>query len=146
MSFANAIKAWEEKTLQQANTSVTKAFSSAGIDLVTLTQNINFGGYSKGHIANNWQASVGSPTLTATNAADLSGAASLSSIASFEASKAFYRQDNVAYISNGVSYAYRADKLGWPSGEGTNGWVWSGRVGAYGFTGKAINNLKGKYM
>lgn len=148
MSFAAAIKAFEEKALLSANHSVSKAFQYLGTQAVDLTKDgkINIGGHSNGDIANNWHPSVGQPNVVIPNGPDLSGSFSMQRINSFAASFAFYRTDNVVYLTNVMNYSYRADKVGWPAGKGTNGWTWSGRVGPYGFTGQAINNLKGKYQ
>jgi hypothetical protein len=148
MGFADDIKKWELKALEAANTSVCKAFEKLGVNLVDLTGNgnINIGGYSNGDIANNWHVSVGALTTVVPNAPDLAGTASLSRIKSLTAARPFYGKDNVVFLTNVMNYSYRADKVGWPMGQGTNGWVWSGRVPAYGFTSRAVNNLKGAYI
>lgn len=149
MSFAAAIKAFEEKALLSANTSVSRAFQYLGTQAVDLTANgkINIGKFSNGDIANNWHISVGQPNVVIPNGPDLSGSASLQRINSFAISMAFYKTDNVVYLTNVMNYSYRANFVGWPKGPGTNGWTWSGNVPVgYGFVGNAINNLKGKYM
>lgn len=148
MDFAAKIKAFEEKALLAANTSVCKAFESLGVDLVNLTSNgnINYGGFSNGDIANNWHVSVGGLTMVVPNGPDLTGSSSLSRIKSLAQESQFYKKDNTVYLTNVMNYSYRANFLGWPSGPGTNGWNWTGEVKAYGFLGKALNNLKGKYM
>lgn len=148
MSFAASIKAFEEKALLKANKNVSIAFQYLGTQSVDLTANgkINIGGHSNGDIANNWHWSVGAPNIVIPNGPDITGSASLARIQSFATSMAFYRQDNIVYLNNVMNYAYRADKVGWPMGRGTNGWFWSGRVPVgYGFVGQAVNNLKGKY-
>lgn len=148
MGFADSIKAFEQKALEAANTSVCKAFESLGVNLVDLTGNgnINIGGYSNGDIANNWHVSIGGiPEMVVPNAPDLSGYSSLSRIKSLAAAKPFYKQDNKVFLTNVMNYSYRADKLGWPTEDSTNGWVWTGKIKAYGFTSIAINNLKGAY-
>lgn len=148
MGFAEDVKKFEQKALLAANTSVCKAFESLGLNLVELTGhgNINIGGYSNGDIANNWHVSIGGiPEIVVPNAPDPSGIASLSRIKSLAAAKPFYNHDNVVYLTNVMNYSYRADKLGWPVEQSTNGWIWSGKVKAYGFTSQAINNFKGAY-
>lgn len=148
MDFAAQIKAFEEKALLAANASVCKAFTTLGTNLVSLTSGnqINYGGFSNGDIANNWHVSIGSLTMVMPNGPDKSGSASLSRIQSLPQQAPFYKKDNTVFLTNVMNYAYRADKLGWPLGVGTNDWNWSGRVKAYGFTDKAIINLKGKYQ
>lgn len=149
MSFAAAIKAWEEKALLAANQSVCNAFEQLGVENVTLTSygRINIGGHSNGDIANNWYVTEGSPSSAAPNGPDLSGSASLARIRAIYATKPFYRKDSTVYLTNVMNYSYRANWLGWPKGQGTNNWIWSGRVPAgYGFIGTSLNNLKGKYL
>lgn len=149
MSFAAAIKAFEEKALLKANHNVTQAFISLGTNSVTLTQNINLGGYSNGDIANNWHVSYGAVNVPIPNGPDLSGAASLARINSVAQSMEFYRKDSKIFLTNAMGYSYRANFLGWRAGPGTNGWTWVNNIKAgtgYGFVGIAINNLKGKYM
>lgn len=147
MSFAAAIKAFEEKALLQANKSVCKAFEYLGTQSVDLTKDgkINIGGFSNGDIANNWHVSVGGLTMVVPNGPDLSGAASLARIRSLEGSLPFYKKDNTVFLTNVMPYSFRANYLGWPLGKGTNNWNWTGKVLAYGFVGQAIGNLKGKY-
>lgn len=146
MGFADSIKAWEEKALLAANKSVLTAIDVVGTDLTILTGDINYGKYSQGHIANNWHISINTPELSVDSPPNRAGSASFARIKAFADSQAFYRKDAVAYISNGVNYSYRVNYLGFPKGPGTNGWTWTGRVVAYGFIGKALNNLRGKYM
>lgn len=146
MSFGAAVAAWVEKAEKNTNTSICKAFESVGVDLVELTKDINYGGFSNGDITNNWHVSVGGLTMVIPNGPDLTGASSLNRIRSLARDMPFYKKDNVVYITNVMNYAYRADKLGWPKGPGTNGWNWTGNVKAYGFVDKSLLNLKGKYM
>lgn len=148
MSFAAAIKAFEEKALLTANRRVSYAFEYLGTQSVDLTSNgkISIGGFSNGDIANNWHPSVGQPNIVVPNGPDLSGSASLARIKSFANSFTFYRQDATVYLTNVMNYSYRANYLGWPAGKGTNGWTWTGKVPkGYGFVGQAINNLKGVF-
>jgi hypothetical protein len=146
MSFANAIKAFEEKALLAANKSMCNAFEYLAIENVVLTGDINIRGYSDGDIANNWHVSIGAtPVMVTPNGPDRSGSASLSRIKALASSMPFYRKDNTVCLTNVMGYSYRADKIGWPVEQSTNGWVWTGKAVAYNFTVRAINNLKGKY-
>jgi len=147
MSFAAAIKAFEEKANLQMNKSVLSAFEHLSLSNIKLTQNINIGGYSDGDITNNWYMSTGAPEMAVPNGPDITSSASLSRLQSFLATKPFYGKDNVVFLTNVMNYSYRANYTGWPEGQGTNGWVWAGNVpNGYGFVGKSINNLRGKYM
>jgi hypothetical protein len=147
MGFADQIKAFEHKANRAANDSPCKAFEHLGVNLVELTKEMKVGGFSDGDIANNWHVSIGGLTMVIPNGPDLNGTASLSRIKSLSREMPFYMKDNVVFLTNVMNYSYRADKIGWqPEGLGTNGWYWTGKVGAYGFTSKALNNLKGKYF
>lgn len=145
MSFEAAIRAFEAKAKKAMNDSVCKAFEYLATENVRLTTEMKVGGYSVGHIANNWRVSVGSPQVLDDGTADITGGASLSRIKAFTQGLHFLGKDNTIFLTNGVNYSYRANVLGWPAGQGTNGWHWTGNVKAYGFTTTAINNLKGKY-
>ena len=147
MDFGAQIKAWEDKANAAMNTGVCKAFESLGVDLVKLTGDMRVGGFSNGDMANNWHVSEGGATMVVPNGPDLSGTASLARIRALAKDQVFYKKDSVVFLTNVMGYAYRADVLGWKDvSQSTNGWRWSGTVGAYGFTTTAINNLKGKYF
>lgn len=146
MTFAAAIRAFEEKALLRANQSITEAATFIAKENVKATQNINLGGYSNGDMANNWHISYGALTVPVPNGPDLSGSASFARIDSLAKSMDFYRKDGVVYITNAMPYSYRVNFLGFPTEQSTNGWHWTGKIGAYGFVGQSINNLKGKYL
>lgn len=147
MNFADSIKAFEEKAMKAADKSVTKALQELGIQCVNFTKDLKIGkgGYSDGDIANNWHVSVGSPSTVAPNGPDLSGSASIARIQSISGQKLFYRRDNKVFITNVMGYSYRANYLGFPIGQGTNGWIWTSGIGPYGFVQQAIGVVKGKY-
>jgi len=149
MAWTLDIAKWADKALQHANKNCCDIVEFVGTESIRLTLNINKGGYSKGHIANNWRVSGGGPDLTHTPTGDMTGSASYARIRAFRLSKPFLGKDDKVFITNSVNYSYRADKLGWPKGQGTNGWTWKNDIMAgvgYGFTGIAINNMRGKYM
>ena len=145
MPWSLDISKWCDKALQRANKNCCDIVEFVATENIRLTLNINKGGYSKGHIANNWRVSAGGPDLTVDPTGDITGNASYARARAFRLSKPFLGKDDKVFITNSVNYSYRADKIGWPAGQGTNGWKWSGRVTAYGFTGIAINNMKGRY-
>ncbi len=149
MSFADSIKAFQEKALRNANTQVTKAtFVHLGGDLVkyTLPSFMDQGKFSNGDIANNWHVQLGQPSELIPNGPDRSGTASLVRFQAELSSNLFYRKDNTVFITNAMNYSYRANYIGWPAGQGTNGWTWTNNIKGYGFLGIAVNNLKGKLM
>lgn len=145
--FTKDIEAFATKALLQASNSVSNITEELLGEVVMNTPSPeNPGQYSKGLLANQWYTESGglfsSALGSATNAA---GMGSLSRIKESLASKPFLGKDNTVTMTNNVSYAYRAENLGWPAGEGENGWHWSGRVGPYKMVGKAISKIEGKY-
>lgn len=146
MSFADDIKKWEQKALLAANTSLCKAVESLFTDEVVLSPIKPTANYATGLLKNSFYPQAGGGyDMTVGTVPDDSGTGSLSRIKALMATKPFLGRDNIVSLTNSVPEAYRADVLGWPSGEGTNGWIWSGKVTAYGFTSQALNNFKGAY-
>lgn len=147
MTFAAAIRAFEEKALLRANQSITEAIVTLTNDVISFSPRKEIGAaYSRGSLINNWRISTGSPDMTFDGMTDDKG--TMSSIRAKQFAKTFHflKQDNTVFISNSATWSFRANYIGWPIGPGTNGWVWTNGVKAYGFVGKGINNLKGKYM
>lgn len=147
MDFEAAIRAFELKALRQANKSVANAVESLFTSPVVLSPSpANPGEYSKGLLANQWYPELGGGyDLTNTMSTNPNGADSLSRIKAMLAHNAFFGKDNTITLTNSCKYAYRAEYLGWPLGEGTDGWVWSGRVGPYRMVGTSVNNFIGAY-
>ena len=102
------------------------------------------GPYAKGLLVNQWYPSVGSPDSTVTSATSPNGADSIARILGLASANAFLGKDNVVYLSNNTEEAYYANTLGWAKGQGTNGWIWTGKP-AYYMTSKAISYIQGKY-
>lgn len=147
MGFADDVKRWEEKARLQMNKSVSNAVESLFTNIVVLSPSpSNPGAYATGHLANQWYPSVGGSFDTSlTMSTNPNGADSLSRIKAILAGQIFLGKDNVITLSNNCDYSYRVEYLGFPAGQGTNGWSWSGRVGPYRMVGAALANLKGKY-
>ena len=146
MGFADSIKAFEKKALLAANTSVNKAVESLFNEVVAHTPTAPEANYAKGLLINSYYTAVGGFDLTVGTATDYYGGASLSRIKSLAVGNNFLGKDNFVTLTNSVDHAYRADKIGWPMGEGSSGWHWTGKVGAYNMRDKAIVNWKGKYL
>lgn len=146
MGFAEDIKRFEQKALEAANTSLCKAAESLFTDEVVLSPIKPAANFATGLLKNSFYPQVGGGfDMTVGTVADDTGTASLSRIKAVMALKPFLGKDNTITLTNSVPEAYRADVLGWPMGEGSGGWVWSGKVKAYGFTSQALNNFKGAY-
>jgi len=146
MSFESDILAWADKALNKASDNTAQVFSELATATVTYSPNKPDAVYSKGLLINQWYPAIGNtPSANKGSSTNLTGAESLSRIKDILAQKPFLGKDNTLSLANNIDYAYRADKLGWPMGEGTNGWLWSGRVGPYNMTSLALQQTIGKY-
>lgn len=142
--FEAQIRAFELKALRQANKSVSNKIESLFTDVVVLTPSpANPGDYAQGHLVDQWYPQLNSFSSEISSVTNPNGANSLSRIKAMLSGLAFFGKDNVITLTNNVDYAYRAEVLGWPSGQGANGWIWSGRVGPYAMVRTAVNNWKG---
>jgi hypothetical protein len=147
MGFAEDIKKFQEKALLSANKSLCNAFEYVATQEVVLSPEAPAANFSTGLLKNSYYPQVGGGyDMTVGTVANPSGTDSLSRIKAAVATQPFLGKDNTITLTNSVDHAYRADVLGWPMGQGANGWVWSGKVKAYGFTSQAINNFKGAYL
>lgn len=145
-SFADSIKAFEQKALAAADTSLCKAAESLFTDEVVLSPIKPAANFATGLLKNSFYPQAGGGfDMTVGTTPDDNGTASLSRIKALMATKPFLGHDNTVTLTNSVDHALRADIWGWPLGEGANGWVWSGNSKAYGFTSQAVNNFKGAY-
>lgn len=128
MGFAEDIKAFQEKALLSANKSVNHIVESLFTEVVDRSPDGSKGNYSIGHLKANWfPSSGGGYSGETTSIADESGEASLSRIREYVAESLFYSRDNVLSLTNNVSYAYRAETLGWPAGQGNGDYgKWKG--------------------
>jgi hypothetical protein len=148
MGFAYDVLKFQAKALAQANKSVCDAFEYVTTQEVVLSPDnpTRTGEFVTGLLKNSFYPQVGGGyDMTVGTTANLSGTDSLSRIKAAVATQPFLGKDNTITLTNSVPEAYRADVLGWPMGQGANGWIWSGKVTAYGFTSQAINNFKGAY-
>lgn len=146
MSLSKGISAFATKATIQASKSVNNRVEEYFTKHVDLSPIKPFGQFATGHLKNNWYVVIGtSAILSSDSVANPSGIDSLSRIKALLAQNPFWGKDNTVTLSNSVSYAYRADKLGWEAGGGANGWVWSGRVGPYMMSSLSKQYIKGKY-
>lgn len=147
MSFAEQIKAFEDKALLAMNRSVSNAIEGVFSDSVVLSPEKPEAHYATGLLKNSWYVSTGlNFDTTIGTSPDPSGTSSLSRIKSALAQNIFLGKDDTITLTNSVDHAYRANYIGWPAEQGTNGWHWTGKVQAYRFVQQAVNNFKGKYM
>lgn len=144
MSFFDDIKAFETKALQKASDNTNKVIETLFNKVVDYSPVKPSAMYSQGVLINQWYPAIGDkPSGIVSNSSSSTGAESRSRIKEILSRKPFLGKDSVVTLANNVSYAYRAEKLGWPAGEGDNGWHWSGRVGPYAMVAKAMSNIRG---
>lgn len=147
MDFAEKIKAFQQKALLEANRKVSLAVESLFTDVVVLTPSpANPGDYAQGHLVNQWMPEAGGTFSSDVNiSTNPNGSDSLSRIKVLLTEQLFFGKDNIITLTNNVDYAYRAEYVGWPSGDSSTGWHWSGKVGPYKMVATAVNNFRGAY-
>lgn len=147
MSFLSDINKFRDKALLAASNNTNKVILDYGMKLVELSPRKPFAEFAQGYLVNNFHAALGNTmSFGASNPADMSGSGSISSIKAVLSTLPFHRKDNVVTIVNSAPWAHRANVLGWPAGQGDNGWHWSGRISPYQFTAGSINYILGKYQ
>lgn len=150
MSFFSDIQAFEKLCLEQASQNTDniteELFTQAVVKSPTKMSDPQ-AKFSKGLLVNQWYPEAGGAySSMVTTATNMSGADSLSRIKSTLSAKPFYGKDGVVTLTNNTEQAYRAEKLGWPAGEGANGWVWSGRQSTpYAMVAASIQYIIGKH-
>ena len=146
MGFADSIKAFEKKALLAAsnnsNTIVKKLFTYT---VENSPSPNNPGPYATGLLINQYYPMIAGTSSEISSATSPYGNASLARINDIVLQMPFLGKDNFVTLTNNVDHAYRAEMLGWPAGEGTNGWMWSGRQGPYGMVQKAMIQIQGDY-
>lgn len=148
MSFADDIRAFAEKAIKATSDNTNKIVEDLFVLNVSLSPTPSGkGGFSLGTIKNNWYASKDSPNTAYSGSVDASGSSSIASINALIASNVFLGHDSVVYLTNSTPWSYRADKIGWGSGDPTNdtGWSWSGRITPYFFTSTSVQTILSRY-
>lgn len=120
MGFADSVRAWTEKVLDQANDNTCKAILA--VDSLVIDKSPEppgKAGWSTGHLKDSWfPASGGGRSSETTSSAEPSGGGSYARLKAIIAEDLFYGRDNVISFTNNTEYAYRVEKLGWPAGQG----------------------------
>lgn len=141
MSFAASIRMNSNRLLLDVNKKCYQIARELFRNIVQLTPSpTNPGLYAAGHLVNQWYPENGgdfSEELSSDTSPNGSG-----SLARIEGLKGveFYRKDGKVTLVNNLSYAYRAEVLGWPRKEG-----WSGTIGPYRMVAKSLQAIKAKY-
>ena len=146
MGFAEDLLSFKTKALEAANSSVCNAAESLFTGVVDLSPIQPAAQFATGLLKNSYYTAIdGGFDLSVGSVPDSNGTSSLSRIKATVLLKPFLGKDNTITLTNSVPEAYRANALGWPMGQGANGWIWSGRVKAYRFVETAVLNFKGAY-
>ena len=139
MSLSQGISKFATKATIQASASTNKIVEDYFIKHVTLSPQEPTAAYAKGLLINSWYPSIGKSHSTIVGGnANMSGDESIGRIRGMLAQNPFWGHDNTVTLANNVSYAYRADRLGWERGLNMEtGWNWTGNVGPYMMTSLA---------
>lgn len=98
--------------------------------------------WSTGLLINQWYPAYNSVSTMLTSQTDGIGIDSLQRVYDIKDKNYFYGKDGYVSLTNNVSYAYRADTLGWkPSAEHPS---WTGKVAPYAMVDKAMHRMKVK--
>lgn len=113
--FADSIKANCQKILEQVDKKTYSIVWQLFTSVVYLSPSpANPGETAKGLLANQWYPQIGEGySSQLTSSTSPYGSDSLARINSTANQKIFYGKDGVMSMANNVSYAYRAEKLGW---------------------------------
>lgn len=126
MKFSDSLRLNIKKTLWRVNLASYKIARDLFESVVIRTPSpFNPGQYADGHLANQWYPEEGDFSEELDSRTSPMGADSLRRIQAFKG-YAFNQRDGKVTLTNNLSYAYRAEALGWPKSDG-----WSGQVGPY---------------
>ena len=116
MSFFESLQENIQKALVETNNKINKEAILTFRDVVAETPNPDMPDkafYSKGLLVNQWYPKFGGFSSELTSAKDDHGFNSLDRINSISEEKEFLGKDGEVSLSNNVSYAIQADKIGW---------------------------------
>lgn len=139
--FAASVKANSRRLLAKVNKQCYQIAKELFTSIVNLTPSPdNPGPYAKGHLANQWYPEEGSDfsdELSSSTSSDGSGSlARINAMSGY----AFNGRDGAVTLANNLSYAYRAEVLGWPVSDG-----WSGQIGPYRMVARSLQIIKARY-
>lgn len=139
--FAASVKMNVIRLQADVNRKVYKIARELFTKIVNFTPSpTNPGPYAAGHLVNQWYPDSGdnfSDELSSDT--DSMGSGSLMRIQSLSGVE-FYQKDGKLTLTNNLSYAYRAEALGWPREDG-----WSGTIGPYRMVARSIQAIAAKY-
>lgn len=140
-SFSSGLKKNIRSVMYAVNLNCYKIAKELFRTVVRLTPSpSNPGPYAQGHLANQWYPSDdGDFSDELDSSASDTGARSLSRIDALSGG-AFNGRDGKLTLVNNLSYAYRAEALGWPESDG-----WKGQIGPYRMVAKSLQIIRAKY-
>lgn len=141
-SFSNSLRANINKALLRVNGRCYDIAKELFTSIVRLTPSpSNPGHHAYGKLANQWYPEVGDGFSEELDGRlSDTGADSLARIQAMRGT-AFNKQDGAVTLTNNLSYAYRAEALGWPVKDG-----WSGQVGPYRMVALSLQAIAAKYQ
>lgn len=139
-SFADQVRAASNNVLRRVNLKCYAIARELFREIVQHTPSPSHPGpFAHGWLANQWYPDTGYFSDELNGSKDASGSDSLNRIAALKG-LAFYQKDGQVTLTNNLSYAYRAEALGWPVADG-----WSGRIGPYRMVALSLQSVAAKY-
>lgn len=139
-SFAKSVEDNSRKLLMKVNLRCYEIARQLFIQVVSLTPSPSYPGrFATGLLANQWYPDENDFSDELGSDTSSNGDASLSRIKAMRG-LIFFRKDGKLTLTNNVSYAYRAEALGWPVADG-----WSGKTGPYRMVARSIQLIAAKY-
>jgi hypothetical protein len=140
-AFSDSLKANSAKLLETINNKCyDRAFELFNM-VISLTPSPEHPGpWAKGLLANQWYPNNG-PDFSAEvgSATSDDGSESRQRLVTELLGTEFEGKDGVVTMANNLPYAYRAEKLGWPTPQ------WSGSIGPYAMVSMSIQYIAAKY-
>jgi len=139
--FADSIRDSGRRALLATNDKVNQIAYELFTSVIKLTPSPSHPGkFAEGHLANQWYVEYGGFSDELSSATSPNGADSLARASAVRTGKAFLGKDGSVSLTNNLSYAYRAEALGWPEADG-----WAGVTGPYRMVGTSLQYVAAKY-
>ena len=140
MKFSDSLRANIKKTLLRVNEASYKVARELFDSVVYLTPSPTHPGpHAHGMLANQWFPEENDFSEELDNRLSPTGADSLARIQAMKG-YVFNGRDGKLTLTNNLSYAYRAEALGWPVADG-----WSGQIGPYRMVALSLQLIAAKY-
>lgn len=142
-SFSASIRLSSEKVLQKVNSKCYEIAKELFRKVIEFTPSpSNPGPWAKGHLVNQWYTGEnGEYSEELSSETDPTGSGSLLRISTLSGN-IFRGRDGSLTLVNNLSYAYRAEVLGWPAGEAGHNWK---GARPYAMVARALQIIGSKY-